>query len=161
MLRPFLTLALASCLTGCTMNQNTITEAQALARVEQLIHDTAAVLDPRPQLELIPSSATSTRCLDPGKSEQQVIVNRSYWLRKVPAKQQHMTIARQVRAEWERRGHLIVSTGGFDVGRPSIGGKSRPDGFNLALVWAEGDNLYLGAASTCVWRDGTPIPNAR
>lgn len=34
--------------------------------------------------------------------------------------------------------------------------ESRPDGYLLALTWAEGDKLYPGATSTCVWPDGTP-----
>lgn len=44
--------------------------------------------------------------------------------------------ARQVRAHWEAEGHRIVSTSGWQVGHPSIGGESRPDGVILALAWS-------------------------
>ncbi|MFC0555551.1 hypothetical protein ACFFHJ_32105 [Planotetraspora thailandica] len=69
-----------------------------------------------------------------------------------------MDVARQVMARWERQGHVIVGTGGMEIGRPNIAGESRPDGFILALVWAEGDDLYLAATSPCVLPDTTPEP---
>jgi hypothetical protein len=156
MRRVFLVL-LAVLLAGCTTNESTITQAQALARVERLIRDTAAAITPAPRLELIPSSVPPSMCLHENESQQQVVISRSYWLRDV-SKSQNMAIARQIESYWEKQGHRIVSTGGFAVGHPSIGGSSRPDHFNLALTWAEGDHLYLGAASTCVWPDGTPPP---
>ncbi|MGW4468246.1 hypothetical protein ACWENQ_01095 [Nonomuraea sp. NPDC004354] len=142
------------------MNQPTITQAQAISRVDQLVHETAAALVPKPRLELMPFTVPPSRCLHDGDSQDKVVINRAYWLRDVP-KTKNMEIARQVRAYWEAQGHRIVSTGGWEVGQPSIGGESRPDGFILALVWAAGDDLYLASTSTCVWPDGTPSPSAR
>ncbi|MFB9526384.1 hypothetical protein [Nonomuraea roseola] len=142
------------------MNEPTMTQAQALARVDQLVAETAAALSPKPRLELIQSSVPFSMCLDEGKSENQVVVNRAYWLRDVPSSE-NMNIARQVHAFWERQGHVITSTGGWQVGHPSIGGESRPDEFILALTWSAGDDLYLAATSPCVWPDGTPAPADR
>ncbi|MEU7892628.1 hypothetical protein AB0B45_07145 [Nonomuraea sp. NPDC049152] len=154
MLRILLAL-LSFSLSGCAVNESTITQAEAIARVDQLIHDTAAALTPEPRLELMPISVPPSTCLDRGESEGQVVINRKYWLRDVP-NAENMNIARQVRAYWESEGHAIISTGGWQVGHPSIGGESRPDGFILALVWAEGDDLYLASTSPCVWPNGNP-----
>lgn len=153
-----LLLVLALFLTGCTVNQPTITQAEALDRVEQLIRGTAATLTPKPRLELLPSSVAPNACLDKGKPEDQIVIYRAYWLRDLP-KADNMNIARQVQAYWEKQGHVITAIGGFQEGSPTIHGESRPDGFLLGLIWAEGDDLYLGATSTCVWPNGTP-PNA-
>ncbi|MFD1935875.1 hypothetical protein ACFSKW_30830 [Nonomuraea mangrovi] len=137
------------------MNQPTMTQAQALDRVEQLIRETAAALTPQPRLELLPSSVAPHTCLDQGKSENQLVIYRAYWLRDLP-RADNMNIARQVQAYWEKRGHVITATGGFHDGAPTVHGESRPDGFLLALVWAEGDDLYLASTSTCVWPNGSP-----
>jgi hypothetical protein len=142
-------------ITGCTMNQSAMTSEQATKRVEQLIRDTAAALTPRPRLELIPFSTAPNMCLDEGKSHDHLVINRKYWLRDIP-KSENMSIARQVRADWDKQGHVVLSTGGWEVGHPSIGGESRPDQFILALTWAEGDDLYLAATSPCVRAEGSP-----
>jgi hypothetical protein len=150
-----LAVLVAVLLAGCTTNKPTITQAQALARVERLIRDTAAAITPAPRLELIPSSVPPSMCLHDDESQEQVVISRSYWLRDIP-QSDNMSISRQVRAYWEKQGHVIVAAG--NANNPDLSGSSRPDHFNLALTWAEGDHLYLGAASTCVWPDGTPPP---
>ncbi|GAA3155040.1 hypothetical protein [Nonomuraea roseoviolacea] len=151
MLRLFAALVLLT--SGCSVNQPTATSAQALARVEQLIHETADILTPKPRLESVPSFEVPSTCWDEDKSQDQIIVSRAYWLRDVP-KSENMSISQQVRAHWEAAGHRIVASG--RAGNPDLSGESQPDGFTLTLTWAEGDNLYLGAASPCVWPDGHP-----
>lgn len=138
-------------LSGCAMNEQTITREEATARVDELISTTAAELSPRPRLEVIPYSIPPSECMEDAGSEDRVVINRKYWLRDVP-KDQNMNIARQVRALWEKQGHAITAIGGWQVGHPSIHGTTRPDGFLLALAWAEGDDLYLAATSPCVER---------
>ncbi|MEV0144526.1 MULTISPECIES: hypothetical protein [unclassified Nonomuraea] len=140
---------------GCSANGVTINQTQALTRVEQLIRDTANGLTPRPELEQLPMFTAPTACLDEDKSQDQITVSRAYWLRGVP-KSENVAISRQVRAYWEAHGHRITSIGG--TGNPGVTGESRPDGFTMTLTWVEGDSLYLGAASPCVWPDGTPSP---
>ncbi|MCA2185227.1 hypothetical protein [Nonomuraea cavernae] len=63
-------------------------------------------------------------------------------------------MARKIQQHWENSGYTITSVGGFDVGHPTINGISQPDGYTLALVWTEGDGLYLAATSPCLWPDG-------
>lgn len=146
-------IALLAAVSACTSARSAppaTSQAQALARVEQLIRDTTAALTPVPRLDLIPYSVPPNPCAfsNDGMPER-FTVNRKYWLRDVP-KAEIASIARQVMTFWQQQGHAITSTGGFEVGHPSVGGKSRPDGYTLALVWAEGDNLYLAATSPCV-----------
>lgn len=145
-------------LTGCTMNDPTITQDQALDRVEQLIRDTATALKPRPRLELIPHGTGADDCLHPDEPKGKVTVNRAYWLRDIP-ESENMNISKQVRAYWQEFGHRIVAAGG--TGNPDLSGESKPDGFTLALTWAAGDNLYLAATSPCVWPEGSAPPVSR
>ncbi|MET7460714.1 hypothetical protein [Nonomuraea sp. NPDC005501] len=143
--------ALVLVISGCSMNQATATSTQALARVEELIHDTANALTPRPRLEPIHSFEAPSPCLDEDKSQDRVIVSRAYWLRDVP-KTDNMSISRQVHTYWEAQGHHIIAGG--NTNNPDLSGTSHPEGYTLTLTWADGDDLYLGAASTCVWPDG-------
>ncbi|WP_214321456.1 hypothetical protein [Nonomuraea sediminis] len=145
-------------LTGCTVNDHTITQDQATARVEQLIKDTAAALRPEPRLELIPHGTGPEECTHDSEPPGKVTINRAYWLREIP-KSENMNISRQVRAYWQAQGHRIVASGKPD--NPDLSGESQPDGFILALTWAEGDDLFLAATSTCVWPDGTAPPDGR
>ncbi|GAA4582331.1 hypothetical protein GCM10023194_16760 [Planotetraspora phitsanulokensis] len=135
----------------------TIAQTQALTRVEQLLANTVSALDPEPRLELNAIVPTVSRCLDPGPTEssEQVMVSRAYWLRDIPAKH-NLAIAYQVRDHWVQQGHIIIGTGGMESGHPNIAGETRPDGFILALGWAEGDHLYLAATSPCVRPDDMP-----
>ncbi|MFI6499037.1 hypothetical protein [Nonomuraea typhae] len=133
------------------MTDETITQAQALARVEQLIRDTAAALAPAPQLELIPHGTGTDICLNPNEPAGKVNVNRAYWLHDVP-RSENLSISRQVKAYWEAQGHVITGTG---TGKsPNLSGESRPDRYILGLSWSEGDKLFLEATSTCVWPEG-------
>ncbi|NUW36417.1 hypothetical protein HTZ77_34155 [Nonomuraea sp. SMC257] len=104
-------------------------------------------------MELIESSLAPHACLNDDQPDDKVVIGRAYWLRDVPTSE-NMSISQQVRAHWEAAGHRIVAVG--RPGNPDLSGESRPDGFTLTLTWAEGDNLYLGAASPCVWPDGRP-----
>lgn len=140
-MRPILVL-LALLLTGCTVTQPTMNRAHALTRVEELIQDTTQALTPRPRLEAMPSFNAPTGCLD--DNEQQIVVSRAYWLRDLPAPK-NMAVSSQIRAHWESRGHRITASGG-----PGLNAETRTDGFLLALVWSEGDALYLGVSSPCI-----------
>jgi hypothetical protein len=161
-MRPFLLallalLATASCAKAETMDQPTITEQHAVARIEQLIRGAVAVLNPAPELELHQPSRNNAPCLNPsdGGSEDRIIVNRQYYLRGVP-KERLSEAARAMQAHWEAEGHVITSSSGFDRGAPNVSGRSRPDDFLISVSWTEGDHLGVEATSPCIWRNGTP-----
>ncbi|MET8333314.1 hypothetical protein [Streptosporangium canum] len=151
--------------TGCTgggaVNEPTMTEAQALARVEQLIKETAAVIRPKPRLDLYRPSLNPNSCLDPsdGGSEDRIVVNRSYYLRDIP-QNQVAEAAKQVKQYWEQQGHFI---GGVSADGLGITGRSRPDDFLFSLFATDDGNdvvLSLGASSPCIWPNGTPEPSS-
>ncbi|MFI6479272.1 hypothetical protein ACIBH1_15165 [Nonomuraea sp. NPDC050663] len=148
-------LAFLFLLTGCTVNEPTLTQPQALSIIDKLIDQTTRTITPPPRLEALPSFSAPSGCQSEGTSENQVIVSRAYWLREIP-KDQNMAVSQQIRAFWESQGHRIVAVG--DSGNPDLSGESQPEGFKLSLTWAEGDNLYLSASSTCIWPHGTPSP---
>ncbi|MEV0589527.1 hypothetical protein [Nonomuraea sp. NPDC050310] len=138
---------------GCAMQDQSFTQQQALARVEQLIRDTAAEVTPRPRLELVPYGTEAEECPSDAEANGRVTVNRAYWLRDVP-RADLLRVSRQVRAAWERQGHRLIAAGDGD--NPDLSGESQPDRYTLALTWADGDQLYLAATSPCIWPDGTP-----
>lgn len=150
---------------GCTgeqvVNKPTITQDQALARVEGLIKETAGAISPEPRMRLYPPSLNVNPCLDPtdGGSEKRVVINRSYYLDGI-SKDQVPEVAKQVRRYWEQQGHYIevVSVNGLN-----ISGRSKPDDFLLSLSPTGPENnvvLSLGVTSYCVWPNGTPEPSS-
>ncbi|MFF5212736.1 hypothetical protein [Streptosporangium sp. NPDC000396] len=154
-------LLVAGCTGGEAVNEPTMTEAQALARVEQLIKETAAVIKPKPRLDLYRPSLNPNSCLDPtdGGSEDRVVMNRSYYLRDIP-QDQVAEVARQVKQYWEQQGHYVQGTSPNGL---NISGRSRPDDFLLSLAPTEDDHgivLGLAATSPCVWPNGTPEPSS-
>lgn len=157
--------------TGCTagignseqskkgnVNESTMNQEQALARVEQLIKETVQAIKPKPRLDLFQPSLITQSCLDPtdGGSQERIIINRIYYLRDIP-RDQLSRVAQQVRQYWEKQGHLITNTSADGL---NIFGRSRPDDFLISLQSSGDDLLNLGASSPCIWPNGTPGPSA-
>ncbi|GAA3104361.1 hypothetical protein GCM10017600_68420 [Streptosporangium carneum] len=141
------------------MDRPTMTQPQALERVEQLIKETVDMMTPKPRLELYRPSVNVGSCLDPtdGGSENRVVINRSYYLHDIP-KEKLGEVAGQVRRYWEQKGYHIEGVSQDGLG---VAGRSRPDDFLLSLsAIGEGDFLGLGATSPCVWPNGTPEPSS-
>ncbi|MEV7012634.1 hypothetical protein [Streptosporangium sp. NPDC051022] len=141
------------------MSGPTMTQVQALARVEQLIGETVAVITPKPRLDLDRPSLTPDNCLDPsdGGSKDRIVIDRGYYLRDIP-KDQARKVAGQIKRYWEQQGHHIegVSPNGL-----TVAGRSRPDDFLLSLTSTGDDNvLLLGISSPCIWPNGTPEPSS-
>ncbi|MER5420212.1 hypothetical protein [Streptosporangium roseum] len=144
---------------GCTggeaVNGPTMTQAQALARVEQLIKETVDAITPKPRLDLDRLSLNVNNCIDPtdGGSEARIVIDRGYYLRDI-SEDQIEEVARQVKQYWEQRGYYIeaISKSGLD-----ISGHSQPDDFLLSLAPTGDDNvLNLGVSSPCIWPNGAP-----
>lgn len=142
------------------VNKPTITQEQALDRIEQIIKETVKAIEPKPKLELYRPSLNVNMCVDPtdGGSENRVIVARAYYLNGI-TQDQVGNVARQVRQHWEQQGHQItvVTPDGLD-----ISGRSRPDDFILSLTPTGDANapiLNLGVTSPCIWPNGTPEPS--
>ncbi|GGT43958.1 hypothetical protein ACFFV7_33140 [Nonomuraea spiralis] len=141
-------------------NKPTITKAQALTRIEQLINGTAGVIHPKPQLDLYQPSLNDGLCLDPqdGGSEDRIEVSRSYYLRGLPKAEDALKeVVAEVKAYWQKQGHYIAVEHENGL---QLYGHSRPDDFLITISLAADDVLSLGATSTCLWPNGTPEPSA-
>ncbi|WP_283133373.1 hypothetical protein [Rhizohabitans arisaemae] len=156
-----------SVLTGCgrgmTMRDDdkpTITQPQVIARLEELVQQAVAGVEPRPRLELFEPSLTPAHCLDPtdGGSEERLVLSRGYWLRDVPAGRL-VEVARKIQRNWESKGYSIRSARGFEEGEPELNGFSTPDEFILAMNKSDDQTLHIGVTSTCFWPNGTPEPS--
>ncbi|MGW5682131.1 hypothetical protein [Nonomuraea sp. NPDC003754] len=149
-----LVIALTACSEIQTMNQPSVTEAQAVARVEQLIRATVAVIQPEPKLDLFLPSLNNARCVGAtdGGSAERIMVNRRYYLRGIP-KERFVDVANQVKAHWQEQGHVVTHVNGLETKEPDVSGRSRPDDFILSLSWTQGDVLGIGVTSTCIWPD--------
>ncbi|MBO3746835.1 hypothetical protein J5X84_12220 [Streptosporangiaceae bacterium NEAU-GS5] len=132
----------------------TITKAQALERIQELIDGAAAAVVPKPKLELYKPSLRDATCDQPtdGGSKDRIVVHREYYLNGIP-KDQLKDASRKIKTYWEQQGHYIDGVAPDGIG---IYARSRPEDFYLALSWSEGDVLLLGSTSTCIWPNGTP-----
>jgi hypothetical protein len=154
-------MVLSGCSSGSSVNNHpTMTQQQAANRVEHVLQSTAAVLTPRPHLELNQPLSVVGPCLDPadGGSENRVIVPRSYWLRGI-SPQDNASIGMQVLDFWKKQGYLIAHTHGVGTDQPDITGRTRPDDFLISLEWSADGSLSIGATSPCIWPKGTPPPS--
>ncbi|MGW6497473.1 hypothetical protein [Nonomuraea angiospora] len=145
---------------NASADKPTITKAQALARIEQLINGTVGVIHPKPELELHRPSLNDGLCLDPldGGSEERIVVNRAYFLRGLPQDATKLReVIAQVKAYWQSQGHHIQAESENGL---QLYGRSRPDDFYITIGRSEGDVLTLGSTSTCLWPNGTPEPSS-
>lgn len=138
-----------------------MTQQQAAERAERIVRETAAALDPVPHLDFDPAGNFTSPCLaDLPFAEVMVQVNRTAWLRGVPAGQQ-VDVANQIKSDWEKRGYEITSTANFGQGRPAVYAFN-PDDDRFAVFSfsvetnAEGD-MFVSAESPCVWPGGAPL----
>lgn len=137
----------------------TITKAQALKRIEQLIDGTISVIHPKPQVDVYEPSLVDDPCLSPldGGSENRIIVGRQYYLRGLPQSEDSLKqVLADVKAYWEKEGHYIS---GHNESGIQLYAHSRPEDFLMAIGWAADGVLTLGANSTCLWPNGTPEPS--
>jgi hypothetical protein len=148
--------ACTACTGGTVSGSSTITKAQAVARIEQLVNETTDIIRPKPTLEPFRPSLNDRSCLNltDGGSKDQIVIYRAYYLRGIPADQIH-DVAAEVKAYWQQQGHHIESESSNGL---NIYGRSSPDDFTITLGWSEGGVLTLEATSTCIWPDGTPPP---
>ena len=147
--------------TGCAGGsmKPTMTKEEALTRVQQLINDTVAIIEPKPRLDVDPTTLTPYPCLGfvGDDSDGRIYISRAYYLRGIPKDKTKLTeIAQKVRRYWQQQGHVIqgVSRDGLN-----IAARSRPDDFILSLSWTAGDVLGIGVSSPCIWPNGTPEPS--
>ncbi|MBB4916939.1 hypothetical protein [Streptosporangium saharense] len=126
-----------------------LTEAQATARVEELIRQVVSGITPKPRMELIPTSLAEHPCIPNEGSALtgEIYVVRSYHLKDLP-KDGLSAVAEKIRGNWESAGHKITMTYRFDEGEPRLSGETS-DGFGLALDSTVEKELALLVQSPC------------
>ncbi|GAB2445489.1 hypothetical protein GCM10027187_08520 [Streptosporangium sandarakinum] len=160
-------LAMIGWLSGCAKESPMddgpdITEAQATARAEDLIHTVLVGVTPAPGMDLISTSPGSQTCLpDEGNTPTgKVYVIRKYYLTGIP-KDRIVEAARQIQANWKKAGHRITNEYAFDMGEPQLSGRTGDD-FRLALDTVERDStpqILLSVGSPC-FRPDKPSPSS-
>ncbi|HEU5156364.1 MAG TPA: hypothetical protein VFU43_05155 [Streptosporangiaceae bacterium] len=143
------------------MDETTMTEKQATARIEQLIQDTVAVLDPKPRLEIIESMSQPGSCVDPTDqgSPDRTVVSHSYWMRDIP-RSRNGDIGQQAKRYWESKGYKITKFDGLNTNEPNINGYTQSDEFLFSIETNVDGDLNIGATSPCIWPNGTPEPSS-
>jgi hypothetical protein len=143
------------------LEKNTMTKQQASDRIEQIIRDTVAKLDPKPQLSAIDYLSQPTTCIDPtdGGSSDRTVLTRHYLLRGIPH-DRNGAIGQQVKRYWENSGYKISSSVRLDTNEPQTTGFTQQDQFSISLTTGGDGSLGIGATSPCIWPNGTPEPSS-
>jgi hypothetical protein len=147
---------LAACSGGSVSSSKPkMTPAQASTRAEQILRDTAAALNPKPQLEPDPTMTFTDQCLgNQAHADQMVQYTLTYWLRGI-TESQNTTIGAQIKTYWEKQRYDITDAKGLAKGQPTINGFTRDD-FSISLGWSVGGALSIGTTSPCFYPHGTP-----
>ncbi|MGW2200311.1 hypothetical protein ACWCSH_49430, partial [Streptosporangium sp. NPDC001682] len=107
---------LSGCVKESTVNDGpNISEAQALARVEELIRTALTGVTPTPGLDLDPTSLADHPCI-PNEGNiltGDIYVIRVYYLTGIP-KERLVQEVRKIQTNWEKAGHKITNTYAFD-----------------------------------------------
>jgi hypothetical protein len=146
---------------GKRVEKNTMTQRQATERVEQIIRDTIAMLDPVPHLERQEAMSQPRSCVDPtdGGSPDRTVISHTYLLRGLPD-DHNGTVAKRIKAYWDSKGVRFSNADGLASNEPDITGYTRQDEFLVSLSTNAQKVLMLTVTSPCIWPNGTPGPAA-
>lgn len=129
-----------------------MTPLQAAACAEDLLRQTADIMDPRPRLEPAGFFNGISPCPD---DDSLVTASRTYWLRGI-TEQDNTAIGEQVLPYWTRLGWTITSTTGIGTTSPVITAIAPPYAFSVSLESSANGWLSIGATSVCLPRDNPP-----
>jgi hypothetical protein len=146
---------------GKRVEKNTMTQQQATARVEQIIRDTASMLDPKPELKKQEAMSQPTSCVDPtdGGSPDRTVISHTYLLSDLPSSR-NGAVASRIKAYWDSQGVRYSNSDGLASGNPDITGYTRSDEFLVSLSTNAQKVLMLTVTSPCIWPNGTPEPSS-
>jgi hypothetical protein len=156
-------LALAASIAGCSsghhsgrngsVNDVTMTPAEADAYAEKLMLATGAGLHPKPRLEFSPYFSGTTGCPGGPDASQMVVASRVYWLRDI-TEHDNIAIGEQILRYWKSLHWSITDSGGIGTSQPRITAVAPPYAFSVDLGWSTNGALSIGASSVCLWPDG-------
>lgn len=136
---------------------NTITQQQAIERVDRYIADAVAALPVDPTLTP-ESEALDSACMDPTDNgpRNRITVTKGYWLDGTPQDANEIYFD-ALRQWWTTHGFDILEDD-RTVGARYLWVEQRSDGFRMSLQESAEGSVSLGATSPCIWPDGTPVP---
>jgi hypothetical protein len=145
---------------GGNVNEKTMTTDQVTTRIEQIIRDTVAAINPTPQLQMVDYLSQPTTCVDPtdGGSSDRTVLNRHYRLVGIPT-DRNGEVGQQVKIYWESKGYDITSAVRLNSRDPQITAFTKPDEFSISLKTGGDGSLGIGSTSPCFWPNGTPEPS--
>jgi hypothetical protein len=146
---------------GKHVEKNTMTQQQATNRVEQIIRDTIAALNPKPELSKQEAMSQPTSCVDPtdGGSPDRTVISHTYLLNGLPGSH-NGAIASRIKAYWDSQDVRYNNSDGLTSDHPDITGYTRPDEFLVSLSTNAQKVLMLTVTSPCIWPNGTPEPSS-
>ncbi len=153
---------LAGCasVTGTGGSMNTITQQQAIERVDRHITDAVAALPVEPQLTLAFEQLDGA-CTDPTDNgpRNRILVAQRYWLDGIPKdKDSNRAYFAAVREWWTNHGFRILEDD--RTGDMYLWVENNADGFRMSLQESAEGSVSLSATSPCIWPDGTPVPES-
>lgn len=137
----------------------TLTEQDAVVRLDEHIRAAVEQLSPAPRLE--PGLAGSMPCDDPddGGPLGRVFVEAHHWLRDVPARRNRQ-IFDTLHDFWVAKGYEVLSDLRDRPEAPHLKVRHRADGFSVSLRENLERDLKVSGSSPCVWPDGDPPDDA-
>lgn len=155
--------AFALIATGCgsdtsgeaDMNE-TITQDEAAAKVQEHIDGTLTVLSEEAELETRRGTLFAA-CDDPtdGGPENRVTVSETFWIRGLPAEDNTSNIDLMYEY-WMDNGYEVLRDERPDS--MSVTVEHSEDAFRVSLRVSNEGSLSISASSPCVWPEGTPEP---
>jgi hypothetical protein len=135
----------------------TLTENEAVARLEDHLQLAAGQLDPCPRLE--PGLSGTMPCDDPtdGGPMGRVFVEAHYMLRGVDPADNRRVFDTLYRF-WTEHGYALLQDLRDREKAPQLKVRHADDGFSISLRQNLADELKLSGSSPCVWPGGNPPP---
>ncbi|MDT0331453.1 hypothetical protein [Nocardiopsis lambiniae] len=137
-----------------TAMEETMTEDEAAAKVDQHITNAASALPETVELEPL-GPVTFASCDDPtdGGPRGRVTVGQDQWLRGLPMEENEQN-AELLYEYWTTNGYRVIRDERPD--KLSIAVENEEDGFLMSLRVSIQGSLSIGASSPCVWPEGIP-----
>ncbi len=137
----------------------TLTEQQAMERVERHIGDAVAALPVNARLDEAPT-VSPLPCDDPSDQGPlgRVTVAKVYWLRDLP-KDRTAELFEAMHSYWLSHDYRVLDDH-RDLRVPALFVESNRDAFRMSLQANVRGDLLISSTSPCVWPEGTPPPEA-
>ncbi|MGH4020074.1 MAG: hypothetical protein ACRDT0_12740 [Pseudonocardiaceae bacterium] len=139
-------------------DMQTLSEQQALQRVEEHIARAVAALPVAPRLEK-QSAVGAVPCDDPSDLGPlgRVSVSDTYWMRGLDFDRPQELFA-VMHDHWLAHDYRVLADHRDDHVAPALFVEHNGDAFRMSMATSVQGDFSISATSPCVWPDGTPPP---